>query len=74
MHAILSNGIALHVGDYQDTLLGTTIHPIGPVASALLVFGETLDRPIPGKQSITALCADIEAECKVGLVMWPRPS
>ena len=71
MHAALFNGIASHVHDYDDTHLETIIHPTGPVASALLAIVESLDRPVSGEEFITALVAGIEAECKVGLAVWP---
>lgn len=71
MHAALLNGIASHVHDYDDTHLDTIIHPTGPVASALLAMTETLDRPVSGEEFITALVAGVEAECKVGLAVWP---
>ncbi|CAG8406010.1 unnamed protein product [Penicillium salamii] len=70
-HAALFNGIASHVHDYDDTHLDTIIHPTGPVASALLAITETLDRPVSGAEFLTALVAGIEAECKVGLAVWP---
>ncbi|KAJ5649605.1 uncharacterized protein N7484_003328 [Penicillium longicatenatum] len=71
MHAALFNGIASHVHDYDDTHLDTIIHPTGPVASALLAITESLDRPVTGEEFITALVAGVEAECKVGLAVWP---
>ncbi|KAJ5786140.1 uncharacterized protein N7503_011352 [Penicillium pulvis] len=71
MHAALFNGIASHVHDYDDTHLDTIIHPTGPVASALLAMSESLDRPVTGEEFITALVAGVEAECKVGLAVWP---
>ncbi|CAI7642577.1 unnamed protein product [Penicillium bialowiezense] len=70
-HAALFNGIASHVHDYDDTHLDTIIHPTGPVASALLAITETLDRAVSGAEFLTALVAGIEAECKVGLAVWP---
>ncbi|KAJ5280384.1 hypothetical protein N7478_005756 [Penicillium angulare] len=71
MHAALFNGIASHVHDYDDTHLDTIIHPTGPVASALLAMVESLERPVSGEEFITALTAGVEAECKVGLGVWP---
>lgn len=71
MHAALFNGIASHVHDYDDTHLDTIIHPTGPVASALLAMTESLERPVSGEEFITALVAGVEAECKVGLGVWP---
>ncbi|KAJ6022246.1 hypothetical protein N7540_007750 [Penicillium herquei] len=71
MHAALFNGIASHVHDYDDTHLDTIIHPTGPVASALLAIAESLERSVSGEEFITALVAGVEAECKVGLGVWP---
>ena len=71
-HATLINGIASHVHDYDDTHLETIIHPTGPVASALLAQAEALEAPTSGKDFILALVAGIEAECKLGLAVWPK--
>ncbi|OQU96116.1 hypothetical protein CLAIMM_02247 [Cladophialophora immunda] len=71
-HAALINGIASHVHDYDDTHLETIIHPTGPVASALLAQAEALGKPVAGDEFILALVAGIEAECKVGLAVWPK--
>ncbi|KAJ5512255.1 hypothetical protein N7463_001807 [Penicillium fimorum] len=71
MHAALFNGIASHVHDYDDTHLDTIIHPTGPVACALLAIIPTLSRPVSGPEFITALVAGIEAECKIGMAVWP---
>ncbi|OAA66681.1 mmge/prpd family protein [Niveomyces insectorum RCEF 264] len=70
-HAALINGIASHVHDYDDTHLDTIIHPTGPVASALLAVAEW-KKGVSGKDLIVALVAGIEAECKVGLAVWPE--
>ncbi|KAK5460853.1 hypothetical protein LTS15_002916 [Exophiala xenobiotica] len=70
-HAALINGIASHVHDYDDTHLETIIHPTGPVASALLAQAEALGN-VGGQQFILALVAGIEAECKLGLAVWPK--
>jgi len=71
-HAALINGIASHVHDYDDTHLETIIHPTGPVASALLAQAEALGREVGGNEFMLALVAGIEAECKVGLAVWPE--
>jgi aconitate decarboxylase len=70
-HAALINGIASHVHDYDDTHLETIIHPTGPVASALLAYAEWKGS-VSGKEFILALVAGIEAECKIGLAVWPK--
>ena len=71
-HAALINGIASHVHDYDDTHLETIIHPTGPVASALLAQAEALDAPTSGREFLLALAVGIEAECKLGLAVWPN--
>ena len=69
--AAFVNGIASHVDDYDDTHLETIIHPAGPVASALLAIAEA-HGPFTGPDFITAFVAGIEAECKLGLSVWPE--
>ncbi|KAJ6519212.1 2-methylcitrate dehydratase [Mycena sanguinolenta] len=70
-HAALINGIASHVHDYDDTHLSTIIHPTGPVASALFAQAEALGG-VKGDDFILALVAGIEAECKLGMGVWPK--
>ncbi|KAK5171245.1 uncharacterized protein LTR77_004389 [Saxophila tyrrhenica] len=70
-HAALLNGIASHVHDYDDTHLATIIHPTGPVASALLAYGE-YKGGFSGEDILCALTAGIEASCKIGLAVWPE--
>ncbi|KAF8213797.1 hypothetical protein K438DRAFT_2009917 [Mycena galopus ATCC 62051] len=70
-HAALLNGIASHVHDYDDTHLPTIIHPTGPVASALFAQAEALGG-VKGDDFILALVAGIEAECKLGMGVWPK--
>ncbi len=70
-HAALLNGIASDVHDYDDNHLDTIIHPTGPVASAVLAVAEWKGG-FSGKHFLLALIAGVEAECKVGLVVWPE--
>ncbi|OKL62283.1 hypothetical protein UA08_02494 [Talaromyces atroroseus] len=70
-HAALLNGIASHVHDYDDTHLDTIIHPAGPVASALLAVAQWKGG-FSGKEFLLALIVGIEAECKLGLSVWPE--
>ena len=70
-HAALLNGIASHVHDYDDTHLDKFIHPTGPVASALLAVAEWMGG-VSGKDFLLALVAGVEAECKLGLAVWPE--
>lgn len=69
-HAALINGISSHVHDYDDTHLETIIHPTAPVASAALAYAD-ITSDASGKDLILAIVAGIEAECKLGLAVWP---
>ena len=69
--AALVNGIASHIDDYDDTHLETIIHPAGPVASALLAVSEW-QGPVSGEDFLTAFVAGVEAECKLGLAVYPE--
>lgn len=69
-NAALINGISSHVHDYDDTHLETIIHPTAPVASAALAYAD-FRSGVSGKDLILAIVAGIEAECKLGLAVWP---
>lgn len=69
--AALVNGISSHIDDYDDTHLETIIHPAGPVASALLAVAEW-QGPVSGEDFLTAFVAGVEAECKLGLAVYPQ--
>ncbi|MDH3371809.1 MAG: MmgE/PrpD family protein [Gammaproteobacteria bacterium] len=69
MHAALLNGITSHVLDYDDTHLATIIHPAGPVASAILALGERLGTN--GAEFTHAFVLGVEAECRIGLAIYP---
>jgi 2-methylcitrate dehydratase PrpD len=69
--AALINGIASHADDYDDTHLDTPVHPSGPVASALFAVAEWLG-PVSGQDFLTAFIAGVEAECKLGVSVFPE--
>lgn len=69
--AALVNGIASHVLDFDDTHLATVIHPMGPVASAALALAEAKGG-VSGKELVTALVLGVEAECRIGLSVFPE--
>jgi len=69
--AALINGISSHAEDFDDTHRDNSIHPSGPVLSALLAVAEWR-APISGKDFITAFVAGVEAECKLGIAVWPE--
>ena len=57
--------------DDDDTHLDTIIHPTGPVASAALAAAEWKGN-VSGEDFILALVVGIEAECKLGLAVFPE--
>ncbi|CAG8240691.1 unnamed protein product [Penicillium salamii] len=69
--AALVNGIASHVDDYDDTHADTPVHPSGPVLSALLAVAEW-KAPVSGGDLLTAFVAGVEAECKLGISIYPE--
>jgi aconitate decarboxylase len=69
--AALINGIASHADDYDDTHRDNPIHPSGPVLSALLAVAEW-KASVSGKDFITAFVAGVEAECKLGISVFPE--
>ncbi|KAH8590205.1 hypothetical protein B0O99DRAFT_664268 [Bisporella sp. PMI_857] len=69
--AALINGIASHADDYDDTHRDNPIHPSGPVLSALLAVAEW-KAPVSGEDFMTAFVAGVEAECKLGVSVFPE--
>jgi len=69
LHAAMLNGITSHVLDYDDTHLDTIIHPAGPVASGLLALAEK--RNVSGADFLHAFVLGVEAECRIGLAVYP---
>jgi 2-methylcitrate dehydratase PrpD len=67
--AALINGISSHTFDFDDTHLKTIIHPVGPVASALLALAEHTGAS--GRAMIDALVLGIDVSCRVGNAMYP---
>jgi 2-methylcitrate dehydratase PrpD len=68
--AALLNGISSHTFDFDDTHLGTIIHPAGPVASAIFALAETVGST--GRQVIDALVLGIDVSCRLGNMMYPE--
>lgn len=69
LHAALINGISTHVLDFDDTH-ARAIHPSAPVLPALLALAEW--RPLSGPQFLHAFVLGVEAECRVGLSVFPE--
>ncbi|SCO15888.1 related to immune-responsive protein 1 [Fusarium fujikuroi] len=69
--AALINGIASHADDYDDTHRDNPIHPSGPVLSALFAVAEWM-APVSGEEFLAAFVAGVEAECKIGVAVFPE--
>ena len=72
--AALLNGATSHTFDFDDTHLKTVIHPSGPVASAILALAEhqTARQPVSGRDFLHAFILGVEAECRIGLSVFPN--
>lgn len=75
-HAVLVNGIASHVHDYDDTHLHTVVHPAGAIVVSLLAYAEDLransDRVVAGQEFLTALVVGIETSLRLGNAISPE--
>ena len=69
LHAALINGISSHVFDFDDTHV-RAIHPSAPVLPALLALAEW--KGISGADLVHAFVVGVEAECRVGLSVFPE--
>lgn len=69
LHAALVNGVSSHVFDFDDTH-ARAIHPSAPVYPALLALCEW--KAISGADLIHAFVVGVEAECRVGLSVFPE--
>lgn len=69
LHAALINGISSHVFDFDDTH-ARAIHPSAPVYPALLALAEW--KGISGADLVHAFVLGVEAECRVGLSVFPE--
>jgi len=69
LHAALINGISTHVLDYDDTH-ARAVHPSAPVLPALLAFAEW--RKTSGADLVHAFVLGVEAECRIGLSVFPE--
>lgn len=69
LHAALINGISSHVLDYDDTH-ARAVHPSAPVTPAILALAEL--RHFSGEDFVHAFVLGVEAECRVGLSVFPE--
>ena len=69
LHAALLNGISSHVLDFDDTH-ARAVHPSAPVLPAILALAEW--RRFSGEDLVHAFVLGVEAECRVGLAVFPE--
>ena len=69
LNAALLNAASANVLEYDDTHLGTVMHPAGPVASGLFALAEL--RPVSGRELLHAFIIGVETSCRVGLAVMP---
>jgi len=76
--AALVNGISIHADDFDDTQLaaandrvyGLLVHPTVPVLPAIFALAE--QRPVNGRELMTAYHLGVEVECKIAEAIAPR--
>lgn len=71
LNAALLNGISSHVLDFDDTH-AVALHPSAPVLPALLALAQW--RGVSGARFVHAFIVGVEAECRVGLSVFPEHS
>jgi 2-methylcitrate dehydratase PrpD len=75
--AALSNGMAMHMDDYDDTLRSSvtdldkgSVHPTAGILSAVLALGQA--KGCSGEALLTAYLAGVEATAKIADALGPR--
>ena len=58
------NAVSSNLLDYDDTHLGTVIHPTAPVMPPALALAEA--HGFPGREVLTAFALGAEVECRIG--------
>ena len=68
--AAMLNGATSHTFDFDDTHMKTVIHPSAPVLPAILALAE--HQNISGRDFLHAFILGVEAECRIGLSIFPN--
>lgn len=63
----LLHGTAMHVEDFDDTHLGSVLHPGAPIVPVALALGHQLG--VSGDRVAAAVCSGVEVACRAGLSM-----
>jgi 2-methylcitrate dehydratase PrpD len=69
LNAAFLNAVSANVLEYDDTHLGTVMHPAAPVAAGLFALAEL--RPVSGRELLHAFTLGVETSCRVGLAVMP---
>jgi 2-methylcitrate dehydratase PrpD len=69
LNAAFLNAVSANVLEYDDTHLGTVMHPAAPVAASLSALAEL--RPLAGRELLHAFTIGVETSCRVGLAVMP---
>jgi 2-methylcitrate dehydratase PrpD len=69
LNAAFLNAISANVLEYDDTHLGTVMHPAAPVAPGLFALAGL--RPVSGRELLQAFILSIEISCRIGLGVMP---
>ena len=67
--AAFANAAAINVLDFDETHVGTIIHPVAPVAGAVLALSEEIG--CSGQAMLEALVVGIEIACRIGNAVSP---
>src|SRR4051794_15318410 len=69
LNAAFLNAVSANVLEYDDTHLGTVMHPAAPVAPGLFALAEL--HPVSGRELLHAFILGVEISCRVGLGVMP---
>ncbi|MBV9860715.1 MAG: MmgE/PrpD family protein [Alphaproteobacteria bacterium] len=69
LNAAFLNGASANVLEYDDTHLGSVMHPGAPIAPGLFALAER--RPVDGAQLLHAVILGVEIGCRIGIAMMP---
>lgn len=67
--ATFLNAASANIFDFDDTHIPTIIHPTAPVAPVVFALAE--NRPIAGRDLLTAFIIGAEIECRIGNAVSP---
>ena len=69
LNAAFLNAVSANVLEYDDTHLGTVMHPAAAVAPGLFALAGL--RPVSGRELLQAFILGVEISCRVGLGVMP---